>query len=111
MKMELFKKEITSEKIAALFFHISEDRYPVSDKILQQISKLIDPLTEDEYEQLLIKISVAGAIRNMVREVSPNRLYRSIQHRDDLLAAIIEACELLEDELEELEESIEKEEE
>ena len=52
MKMELFKKEITSEKIAALFFHISEDRYPVSDKILQQISKLIDPLTEDEYEQL-----------------------------------------------------------
>jgi len=109
MNKENFKRQIGFEKVAGLFFNISEERYPVADKILQTISKIVDPLTRDDYERIVIKISLTSALRNMVREVSPTLLYRSIQHRDDLLAAIIEASEKLEDDLEDLEESFEEE--
>ncbi len=104
----MFKKQITFEKMATLFFEITEERYPVPDKILQLSSKLVDPLTKDDYERVLLKISLLSAIRNMVKEVSPTRLYRSIQHRDDILTAILEALERLEDDLEDLEESFEE---
>jgi len=110
MNKEIFKNHLGFEKIASLFFEISIERYPVPDKILQTASKLIDPLTKDLHERLVLKISILSAIRNMVREVSPTRLYRSIQHRDDLLSAILDASEALEDEIEELEESFEDDE-
>lgn len=111
MDIDVFKKQLNFEAIAGLFFDISEERYPGADKILQLTSRLVDPLTPDIYERINIKISLLSAIRNMIREVSPTRLYRTIQHRDDLLAAVLEALESLEDELEEIEESGEEDEE
>lgn len=105
MDIDLFKKQLNFEAIAGLFFDISEERYPAADKILQLTSRLVDPLTPDIYARVHMKISLLSAIRNMVREVSPTRLYRTPQHRDDLLAAVLEALESLEDELEEIEET------
>lgn len=109
MNKEILKNQLDFEKIAALFFEISEERYPVPDKILQVTSKYVDPLTKDDYERLILKIALLSAIRNMVREVSPTRIYRSLQHRDDLFGAIIDALEVLEDEIEEMEEEFEDE--
>lgn len=110
MNKDTFKNQLGFETIAGLFFDLSEERYPAPDKILQLTSRIVDPLTNDLYERINIKISLLSAIRNMVREVSPTRLYRTMQHRDDLLAAVLDALENLEDELEELEEGIADEE-
>lgn len=105
MNRETFKNLLNFEVITKLFFDLSKERYPASDKILQLASRIVDPLSTDSFERIYVKISLLNAIRNMVKEVSPTRIYRSMQHRDDLLAAIIDALEILEDELEELEES------
>ena len=104
MKLQFFKENLNFESVAKLFFQIAEERYPTADKILQLASKMVDPLTEDFYERVVIKISLLGAIRNMVKEVAPNHLFRSLQHRDDLFDAVIECLEGLEGELEGLEE-------
>ena len=60
---------------------------------------------------MYVQIGVLNAMRDTVKEVSPTQLYRSLQHRDDLYLAIIEALEDLEDDLEELEEKLAEEEE
>jgi type III secretion protein W len=78
------------------------DRYPSQDKVLQTANRL------GIEKWILAKISVLSQLRDSIREVSINQIYRSIQHRDDLFNAIILALEQLEDELEEL---LEKEEE
>lgn len=57
------------------------------------------------------KIILLSLMRDAIKEVSPTRIYRSMQHRDELYLAIIEALEDLEDELEELEEQEAAEEE
>lgn len=110
MDKETFKKNLSMEKITHLFFNTAEERYPASEKILQLTSRLVDPMTQDIYERLNIKISLLGGIRNMIKEVSPARIYRNLQHREDLLAAVIDALENLEDELEDFEEGYEDEE-
>ena len=103
MKKAIIAEKFNAEKIAALFFEISEERYPVAEKILQVCNEYTKKAKADEYEKIYLNISLLNAIRNMIREVSPTRLYRSIQHRDDLYKAIIEALELLEDSLDEFE--------
>ena len=110
MDKDTLKKNIGLDEISRLFFSVAEERYPASEKILQLASRLVDPLTPDIYERINIKISLLGAIRNMIKEVSPTRIYRTLQHRDDLLAAVLDALDNLEDELEELEEGYEDEE-
>jgi type III secretion protein W len=109
MDKEVFKKRLNFEVIANLFFEISAERYPTEDKILQSVSKIVDPLTQDPHERVNIKISVVNAIRNMIREVSPTRLYRSLQHRDDLLTALLNTSETLENELEVIQEEMQEE--
>lgn len=109
MNRETFKTQLNFEVITGLFFDISKERYPAPEKIIQLVSRIVDPLTTNAYERLYVKIGMLGAIRNMVKEVSPLRMYRSMQHRDDLQVAVIEALESLEEELEELEETEESE--
>ena len=60
-------------------------------------------------EQLLAKIIVLSQFRDAVREVALSQLYRSVQHRDELYGAIIEALDGLEEELESIEEQEEEE--
>ncbi len=113
MDRKTFRSHLNFEILAKLFFDIAEERYPSSEKIKQLVSRLVNPLVQDPIENIYIQIAVLNVMRDMVKEVSPSRLYRSMQHRDDVYMAIIEALEDLEDALEELEEQqmLEEEEE
>lgn len=111
MDRKTFRSKFNFEVMAKLFFDLAEERYPSTDKIKQLASHIVDPVTTDPLELIYIKIAILNAMRDMVKEVSPGQLYRSMQHRDDLYAGIIEALEDLEDDLEELEEKLAEEEE
>lgn len=108
----LFEKEgmetpsqINFESMSKQFMALAAERYPTASKVLQLAAKL------GIEKWLIAKIIVLSQIRDAVREVSVNQIYKSIQHRDELYMAIIEALEDLEDELEELAEKDEDEEE
>lgn len=97
--------ELTFEQIAKQFMGLVGDRYPSGDKVLQTAVRLgID-------KWILAKIIVLSQLRDSIREVALNQIFRNLQHRDDLFNAIIAALEQLEDELEELLEKQEEEEE
>lgn len=87
---------LNSELMGKTFFALIEERYPSAEKVLQIATKL-------GVETISAKIILLSVMRDAVKQVSP-KLYRSMQHRDDLYAAIIAALEELEDKLEELEE-------
>ena len=100
MDRQLFKTHINFETLGLFFFDLANERYPSAEKIL----------TTDAVERLYLQIAVLNAMRDMVKEVSPTHLYRSMQHRDELYSAIIDALEELEDTVEEAEEeSLEEE--
>lgn len=104
MDEKAFKSHVNFEVLAKLFFDIAEERYPSAEKMKQLVAKIVAPLAQDEIETLFLKISILNAMRDMIKEVSPNQLYRNLDHRDNLYMGIIEALEDLEDELEELQE-------
>jgi type III secretion protein W len=52
-------------------------------------------------DEINAKIILLSQFRDAVRQVSAGKVYRSIQHRDELYSAILDALESLEDELEE----------
>jgi type III secretion protein W len=91
--------QLTFELLAKQFMVFVSDRYPSADKALQLSVKL------GIEKWLIAKIIVLSQLRDAIREVSVNQIYKSIQHRDDSYMALIEALEDLEDELEELEDS------
>lgn len=111
MDRKTFRSHFNFEILAKLFFDITEERYPAAEKMKQLAHRLVGPVASSPLENLHLQIGVLNVMRDMVKEVSPNQLYRSLQHRDDMLTAIIEALEDLEDELEELEEKLAEEEE
>lgn len=104
MDRKTFRSHFNFEALSKLFFDLAEERYPSAEKMNQLVSKNVTLFVKDPLEAVYIKIAVLNTMRDMVKEVSPAKLYRSIQHRDDLYLAIIEALEDLEDELEDLEE-------
>ncbi len=88
-------KNLTFELLAKQFVMLLQERYPTGDKVLQMAGKLgID-------KWILAKIIVFSQLRDAIREVALNQLYRSVQHRDELYNAILEALEALEEELDE----------
>lgn len=97
-------QQISFESLSKLFMGIAADRYPSSAKVLQSASRL------GIEKWLMAKIIVLSQIRDAIREVAVHKIYRSLQHRDELLMTLIEALEELEDELEEMEERQEQEE-
>ena len=108
----LFKKgglqlpnKLTFELMAKSFMSLVRERYPSGDKVLSEAKRL------GIEDWVLGKIIAFSQFRDSIREVAMSKIYRSLQHRDDLLMAIIEALEDLEDELEELLEIEEEEEE
>jgi type III secretion protein W len=86
--------QINFESLSKIFMQLSTDRYPSSERILR-LSKMLGI-----QDKLLAKIIIFTQFRDAIREVDPNRIFRSIQHRYELYQAIIEALEELEDELE-----------
>jgi type III secretion protein W len=111
MDRKTFRSHINFEILAKLFFDIAEERYPSAEKMKQLVSYLVNPLVSNPLANVQTKIAILNAMRDMVKEVSPTQLYRSMQHRDDVYLAIIEALEDFEDELEELEQNAAAEEE
>src|SRR5215203_5991006 len=95
---------LTFETLAQTFMTMVDERYPSSEKILQIIERLLEGTHYEEIDKVQAKIIILTLMRRAIREVSPTRVYRSLQHRDDLFAAIIEAGEALEDDLEDLQE-------
>lgn len=108
---KLFAKEglsrppqLTFETLARQFMALAGERYITGDKVKQSSTRLgID-------KWIMAKIIALSQLRDAVREVAVNQVYRSLQHRDELYMAILEALEDLEDELEELLERQEQEE-
>lgn len=100
---KLFTKEglqippqLNFETMAKQFMALAGERYPTGDKVLQTAVRL------GVEKWLMAKIIVLSQLRDAIREVAVNQVYRSLQHRDELYLAILEALEDLEDELEEL---------
>lgn len=88
--------ELSFESLAKQFMSLASERYPSSAKVLQTASKL-------GVEKVLIgKIIVFSQLRDAVREVAMNLIFKSVQHRDELYLSVLEALEDLEDQLEEL---------
>ncbi len=87
---------INFESLARAFMALVTERYPSSEKVLQQATKL----GCDKF--VMAKIIALTQLRDAIREVAMNQIYRSLAHRDELYMTIIEALEDLEDELEDL---------
>lgn len=100
---KLFQKEglqvpaqLNFESMSKQFMGLAGERYPSADKVLQSASRL------GIEKWIIAKIIAFSQLRDAVREVAANQIYRSLQHRDELYMAILEALEDLEDELDEL---------
>jgi type III secretion protein W len=98
-------KELSFENMAKAFMSLAGERYPSQDKVFSQARRL------GIEDWLLAKIIAFSQFRDSIRELAMNQIFRSLQHRDDLYLAIIEALEDLEDEFEEEEEKKREQEE
>ena len=90
--------QLKFEEMAKQFMALVNDRYPSEEKLLNTTQRLgVD-------KWIRAKIIVLMQLRDAIREVARERIYRSLQDRDKLYEAIILTLENLEDELQELEE-------
>jgi hypothetical protein len=85
---------LTKETLFKAFIELTKDRYPSAEKVL----RLSRPLGIDG--NIALQIIVFGAMRDMVRQVSREYMYRSTEHRDQIYNALISALEELEDKFE-----------
>ncbi|MGD2169332.1 MAG: type III secretion system gatekeeper subunit SctW [Chlamydiota bacterium] len=88
---------LTFEVLAQKFMQLIKERYISADRVKQLAKQL--GVTEEELAQIILFTQM----RDAIRLVSP-RIYRNQKHKEEALAAIIEALEDLEEELEEEEE-------
>ncbi|MBI3236723.1 MAG: type III secretion system gatekeeper subunit SctW [Chlamydiales bacterium] len=93
---------INFELLAKLFVRFLQERYPSSDKILQMAQHLA--LMED----LLGQIIIYTQMRDAVRYIAP-KLFKSEQHRQDVLSTFIDTIEDLDEKIEEEEDEEKKE--
>ncbi|MCB1112018.1 MAG: hypothetical protein H7A37_02905 [Chlamydiales bacterium] len=107
---KLFNKEglkmpqqLNFEIVAKQFMGLCSERYPSADKVLRLAGKL------GIEKWIIAKIIVFSQMRDAVREVSLGKVYKSLQHRDELFMALIEALEELEDEWEDYQDEHESE--
>lgn len=89
--------ELNFESMAKAFMALAGERYPSADKVHQKASSL-----GLETSNVAGKIITFSQFRDAIREVALGKVYKTVQHRDDLYLAILEALEDLEDEMENL---------
>jgi type III secretion protein W len=99
---EPYPKRVTYEVLARLFMKFLQDRYPSAEKVIQFGALLGIP------DDLIAQIIFYTQMRDGVRQVAP-RLFKSEQHRQDVLMAFIEALGDLEEEMEKKQKEKEKE--
>jgi type III secretion protein W len=80
--------------VARQFMNIAAERFLSADKIIQAAVKAGAQTTEQ-------KIILITQMRDAVRQVSIHHIFRSVQHRDEMFSAILEALSDLEDQIEE----------
>lgn len=102
-KMDM-PEELSFESMAKQFMSLAQERYPSSAKVFQTAIKL------GIEKWITAKIIVFSQMRDAIREVAMNLIFKSLQHRDELYMSVLEALEDLEDQLEELMEKEEKDE-
>lgn len=100
----LLPSRITFEMLAKVFVQFLKERYPSMDKVFQLALKM--GISAD----LLAQMILFTQMRDAVRGVAP-KLFRTPQHRHDVLMSFIEALEELDEQVEEEEEAPEDEEE
>lgn len=88
--------ELTFENIAKQFMSLAQDRSPSSARVSQTASKL------GIENSVVAKIIVFSQMRDGVREVAMNQIFKTVQHRDELYLSILETLEDLEDQLEDM---------
>ncbi|MDN3505815.1 MAG: type III secretion system gatekeeper subunit SctW [Simkaniaceae bacterium] len=93
----LLPSRITFEMLAKMFVAFLMERYPSMDKVFQLSLKM--GISAD----ILAQIILFGQMRDAVRGVAP-KLFRTEQHRHDILMSFLEALEELEEQMEEEEE-------
>lgn len=79
--------------IARQFINIASERFLSTEKIIQAATKAGANTLEE-------KIALISQMRDAVRQVSIYHIFRSVQHRDEMFSAILEALSDLEDQLE-----------
>ncbi len=89
-------QRLNFELMSKQFMALCSERYPSPDKVL----KLAKGLGIDKW--IIAQIIIFSQMRDAIRQVSKEQIFRSLQHRDELYNSIIEALEDLEDEWEEL---------
>lgn len=99
----LLPQRITFELMAKMFVQFLLERYPSMDKVFQLSLKM------GISAEVLAQIIILTQMRDAVRGVAP-KLFRSEQHRHDVLMSFIEALEELEEQMEGKEEEEEEEE-
>lgn len=85
---------LSFEALAKAFMTLVKERYPNSDRVLD----LADMLHIDD--ELLAQTITFAQFRDAIRSVSP-RIYRNQQHQEDVLTAIIDALEEVDNKLDE----------
>lgn len=95
---------VNFQTLSRAFITIIKDRYPNAQKILNFAQLL------GVSEEIIAKIIVFTQMRDALRETSP-KLFKSEQHRQDMLMTFLEALSSLEDELEAENEEDEEDEE
>ncbi len=100
----LLPSRVTFESLSKLFVKLLVDRYPAGEKIYQVGTALgID-------DDMIAEVIIFTQMRDGIRNVSP-RLFKSDQHRQDILTNFIDVLKELDDKIEELEENEEEDEE
>lgn len=88
-----FPKQLSFELMAKLFMALLEDRYPSAVKVIKLAEKMgID-------DEIVAQVIVFTQFRDAIRNVAP-KLYRNVQHRQELLNAYMDALEELDEALE-----------
>lgn len=95
---------LSFELLSKSFMRLVKDRYPNSERV-KQLAQLL----HIEEEPIAQSITFTQ-FRDAVRSVSP-RVYRDLQHQEDVLAAIIDALEEIDNKIEDEEKEAETEEE
>ena len=91
---EKMPQRLNFESLSKQFMSICSERYPNAEKVLKTANEL------GISKSIIGKIIVYMQMRDAIRQVSAEQIFRSLEHRDELYAAIIEALEDLEDEWE-----------
>lgn len=82
---------LTFVKLTEQFITLCKDQYPSSIKVLNLASSL------GVEKNVTGKITVFEQMRDAVKQVSRDKIFHSVQHRDEVQSAIIVALEELED--------------